>query len=134
MTTVNKFKSKYSIGVNSDIEEFKNTFEGKINDYTLIELEKLSDAHGSTMIGDYGSYKVYESDDYGREERQIMIVRAINESHAVLKASIETKNMEIATTGFYGACEIDIKLEIAQLKESIASFQRKLDNLEDLIK
>ena len=129
MKYLKKFESKDPIDVDTDIEEFKNLFKEKIKDHTLMGLKKLSDDHGSTMTDDYGYYKVYESDDYGREERQIMIVRAVSKFHARLKASIKTKNSEITTTGFYSAKEVDIKEEISRLENLIVSSQRKLEEL-----
>jgi hypothetical protein len=129
MKYLKKFESKDPIDVDMDIEEFKNLFKEKIKDHILIGLKKLSDDYGSTMTDYYGYYNVYESDDYGREQRHIMIVRAVNKFHARMKASIRTKNLEIATTGFYSAKEVNIKEEISKLEKLINNSQKRLEEL-----
>jgi hypothetical protein len=128
------YESKEPIDVDSDIEEFNNIFKNKINYYHIIEylnlnIKKLSDDHGSTMTDDYRYYKVYETDDYGRETRELIIVRAVNEFHARLKAAIKRKNIEIVTTGYFGAIQVDIESEISNLEKVITTSQSKLEEL-----
>lgn len=141
MKYLRKFESVQPIDVDLDIEEFWNTFGQKIKDYDeknpkykrepdlRSRLDKLTQEFGYTMTDDYRYYDICEVDDYGRCQYNLITVRAVNKEHAKLKAAIKRKNLDIFTTGFYSAKEVDIRKEISSIESQIDSLQKKLEEL-----
>jgi len=108
-----------------DIEVFKRKFGKKKSilsnepwaESLQNDLELLASTKGKTKI-----WKVYESDDYGREVRLLGLFNGVSDQHARLKASIIFNNVEIYATGFYDADEIStgaLKLKIKEAEEAL---------------
>lgn len=129
LNEVNEIKP---IDVDSDVEEFWNTFNQKIKDRIediKSRTDRLTRMFGYTMTDDYKYYDICKTDDYGRREYSLITVRAVDRDHARLKGANKMKNLEIFTTGFYDAIEVNIKKEISNIESNIKSLQSKLEEL-----
>jgi len=111
--------------VSDDVEAFKKKFAKKLKDNQDLSnfYEKILSAKGKTKI-----WKVYEGDDYGREVTLLGLFNGISSQHARIRASVILNNMEIYSTGFYGAEEIST----SDIKSKIKGLESKLDKLKSI--
>jgi len=103
-----------------DIQTFKSTFADKLPDGKWLGTDVDFDC-----VYEYeedGIYKVYNTDDYGRNSGVIGYVRATSREHARLLMSIERTNAEIFLTGFYDSQIISVD----EINEKIASLESDL--------
>lgn len=149
MKYLKTFESLQPIDIESDVNEFWEKFgdEIKKRDEKTEERWKMEsvirkrtndilDKYGYTMTDDYNYYEVYEADDYGRNISNLLTVRAVNKDHAKLKCANKYDGkkskggaLEIFTTGFYSAKEVDIKKEIDNTESQLLALKRKLEEL-----
>jgi hypothetical protein len=149
MKYLKTFESLQPIDVESDVNEFWEKF----GDYIKKRDEKteerwrresgirkrtddILDKYGYTMTDEYNYYEICETDDYGRCTSTLTTVRAVNREHARLKCANKYDGkkskggaLEIFTTGFYTAKEVNIKKEISDTESQILALQRKLEEL-----
>ena len=112
-----------------DIQTFKSTFADKLPDGKWLGTDVNFDC-----VYEYqeaGIYKVYNTDDYGRDFGVIGYVRAASREHARLLLSIERSNAEIFLTGFYGSWIVSAD-EINDRIESLESELAKLKRVQNL--
>lgn len=149
MKYLKRFESLQPIDVDLDIEEFWEKFGNIIRSrdekteerfkrepYIKKRIDKLTQDFGYTMTDDYKYYEICEVDDYGRCTNTLMTLRAVNKDHAKLKCANKYDGkkskagaLEIFTTGFYSAEEVDIKKEISDTELKISALQKKLEEL-----
>lgn len=149
MKYIKTFESLQPIDVESDINEFWENFGDLIKKSDEKSDQKwrrepgirkrtndILDNYGHTMTDEYNYYKVCETDDYGRCTSTLTIVRAVDKAHARLKCAnkfigrkTKAGAIEIFTTGFYSAKEVDIKKQISDTESQIVFLQNKLEEL-----
>ena len=88
------------------------------------------------MTDEYNYYDICETDDYGRCTSTLTTVRAVDKDHARLKCAnkydgkkSKAGSLEIFTTGFYTAIQVDIEKEISDTESQILNLQKKLEEL-----
>lgn len=149
MKYLKTFESSQPIDVESDVNEFWEKFGDHIKkrDEKTEEkwrrepdirkrTDKLIEYYGYTMTDEYNYYEICETDGYGRCISTLTTVRAVDKDHARLKCAnkydgkkSKAGSLEIFTTGFYTAKEVDIKSEISDIESQILNLQKKLEEL-----
>jgi len=146
MKYLKTFESLQPIDVESDVNEFWEKFGDHIKkrDEKTEErwrresdirkrTDELLDKYGYTMTDEYNYYDICETDDYGRCTSTLTTVRAVDKDHARLKCAnkydgkkSKAGSLEIFTTGFYTAIQVDIEKEISDTESQILNLQKKL--------
>jgi hypothetical protein len=123
--------------VEIDVVEFKNKFINnserwkrfnfEIQERTINRLNQLV-RENPTMTDDWSLHCIYNADDYGRGSGSpIIIVKAVNNEHARLKAAIILENRDFFITGFYTPVEIND----VRYKEMIDDLEERLGILKN---
>lgn len=120
---------KDPIDVESDVVEFRAKFSGNRRVENVEHMLKKLVDDNPTMSDDWNIYAIHSVDDYGREiGGPIILVKGVNKGHARLKAAFLKNNIEIYSTGFYTA----VQLNIEQHEARIRSLENELKKLRDI--
>ena len=109
----NESLSKDPIDPTLDVEDFKEKFAKKkmYNNELIIDepnIKRILDIilnNNATMTDDWEIYGIFAIDDKRRGD-YMFYVKAVSKEHARLKGSTYRNNIEIISTGYYGAEEL----------------------------